>query len=284
MSRAPGWLLLLAGMLAACPALSAEPAHDPSQASGNEHADHASHAAAAGQLPRTPIPAITDADRAAALPPEGGEPAHDNGIHAFMLADRVEAWNSDTGSGFAWQGEGWIGTDLHRAWVRSSGEYHDRLEAAEVEVLYGRGIAAWWDLLVGLRHEFRPADARSFLALGIQGLAPQNFGIEATAYLRDGQVAARFETSYQLLFTNRLILQPHLELDWFGEDEPQRGIGSGLATLEAGLRLRYEIQRRFAPYAGIAWQRALGETGELRRGAGDDVDDLRLVAGIRMWF
>lgn len=276
MSRSHGWLLCLAWMLA-LPAHAAQPAHD--------HADHASPAPAAGQLPRTPIPAITEADRVAALPPARGEPAHDNSIHAFILADRLEAWDSDAASGFAWQGEGWIGTDLHRAWLRSSGEHHGgRIEAAEVEVLYGRGIAAWWDLVVGVRHEFRPVAARSFLALGIQGLAPQNIGIEATAYLRDGQVSARFETTYQLLFTNRLILQPHLELEWSGEDEPQRGIGSGISTLEAGLRLRYEIQRRFAPYAGIGYERALGETGGLRRDAGEDVDELRLVAGIRMWF
>lgn len=221
----------------------------------------------------------------AALPPEGGEPAHDNGIHSFMLADRLEAWHSDADSGFAWQGEGWIGTDVDRAWLRSSGEHQGgRISAAEVEVLYGRGIAAWWDLVGGVRHEFRPGDARSFLALGIQGVAPHNFGIEATAYLRDGQSAASFEATYQLLFTNRLILQPHLQLQWFAEDEPQRGIGSGLATLEADLRLRYEIVRRLAPYAGIGYQRALGETRGFRRNAGGDVDELRLVAGIRMWF
>ncbi|MDQ2642163.1 MAG: copper resistance protein B [Pseudomonadota bacterium] len=283
MSRAHGWLLCLAWM-AAWPVLPAEPEHDPDHASGDEHADHASHAAA-GSLPRTPIAPITAADRIAALPPKGGEPAHDNSIHTFMLVDRLERWDSDAGSGFAWQAEGWIGTDLHRAWLRSSGEDHGgRTEAAEMEVLYGRSIAAWWDLVGGVRHDFRPGGARSFLALGVQGLAPQNVAVEATAYLRDGQIAARLETTYQLLFTNRLILQPHLELQWFGEDEPQRGIGSGLATLEAGMRLRYEIVRRFAPYAGIGYHRALGETGDLRREAGEDADDLRLVAGIRMWF
>ena len=122
MSRAHGWLLCLAWM-AAWPVLPAEPDDDPDPASGDEHADHASHAAA-GSLPRTPIPPITAADRIAALPPKGGEPAHDNSIHTFMLVDRLERWDSDAGSGFAWQAEGWIGTDLHRAWLRSSGEDH----------------------------------------------------------------------------------------------------------------------------------------------------------------
>lgn len=287
MSRSQGWLRCLAWLLTwpALPALSAEPAHDPEHASGAGHSDHASHAGAAGQLPRTPIPPITAADRMAALPPQSGEPAHDNNIHAFVLADRMEAWDSDSSSGFAWQAEGWIGTDLHRAWLRSSGEHQGgRIGAAEVEVLYGRGIAAWWDLVGGVRHELRPGDGRSFLVVGIQGLAPQNFEMEATAWLRDGQIAARFETTYQLLFTNRLILQPHLQLQWFAENEPLRGIGSGLATLEGGLRLRYEVVRRFAPYAGIGYQRAFGETGSLRRDAGDDIGELRLVAGVRMWF
>lgn len=276
-----GWLLCLA-WLQALPALAAEPAHGQAT---EWHADHASHDAGSGQLPRTPIPPVTAADRIAALPPQGGAPAHDNGVHAFMLADRLEAWDSDAGSGFAWQGEGWIGTDLHRLWLRSSGEHHDaRIAAAEVEVLYGHSIAAWWDLVAGVRHDFRPGDARSFLALGIQGLAPQNFEVEATAYVGDGQITARVETTYQLLFTNRLILEPHLQLQWFGEDEPQRGIGSGLASLEAGLRLRYEVRRRLAPYAGVGYQRALGETGNLRGDTGESIDDLRLVAGIRTWF
>lgn len=279
-----GWLLCLASMQASA-ALAAEPAHEHASEEQADHTAHTSQSAAAGQLPRTPVPPVTAADRMAALPPQGGKPAHDNGMQAFVLADRLEAWDSDAGPGFAWQGEGWIGTDLDRAWLRSSGEHQGgRIATAEVEVLYGRSIAAWWDLVGGVRHEFRPGEARSYLAAGIQGLSPQNFAVEATAYLRNDQVAARFETSWQLLFTNRLILQPHLQLQWLGEDEPQRSLGSGLATLEAGLRLRYEIRRRLAPYAGVAYQRALGETGDLRRVAGEDVDDLRLLAGIRLWF
>ena len=278
------WLLCLAWALA-LPALPAAPAQGPQQGGGEDHADHAAHEAGAEQSPRTPIPALSEADRIAARTPQGGEPAHDNRIHAFVLADEVEAWDSDAGSGFAWQGEGWIGTDLNRAWLRSRGEHQDgSITAAELEVLYGRSIATWWDLVGGVRHDFRPGDARSFLALGIRGLAPYNFEVDATAYVGDGQVAARLEAGYQLLFTNRLILQPHAQLQWFGEEEAQRGIGAGLATLETGLRLRYEIVRRFAPYVGAGYERALGATARLRRGAGEDVAELRLVAGVRMWF
>ncbi len=278
------WLLCLAWALA-WPALPAAPAQDPDHAAGESHADHAAHEAGGAQLPRTPIPPLSEADRLAARTPQGGEPAHDNRIHSFLLADQLEVRDPDAVSGFAWQGEGWIGTDLHRVWLRSSGERHDgRIAAAELEVLYGRSIAVWWDLVGGVHQDFRPGDARSLLALGLQGLAPHNIEVEATAYLGDGQVAGRLEVGYQLLFTNRLILQPHLQLEWFSEEESQRGIGAGFATLETGLRLRYELVRRFAPYVGAGYERALGATGRLRRSAGEEVDDLRLVAGVRMWF
>ncbi|MGO4776353.1 copper resistance protein B, partial [Lysobacter sp. 2RAB21] len=99
-----------------------------------------------------------------------------------------------------------------------------------------------------------------------------------------GRSALNFEAEYELLLTNRLILQPLIELDLFGRDDPRRGIGSGLSTVEAGLRLRYEFTRRFAPYIGISRERAFGGTADYRRADGEDIDDTRVVAGLRVWF
>jgi copper resistance protein B len=48
--------------------------------------------------------------------------------------------------------------------------------------------------------------------------------------------------------------------------------------------LRYEFNRKLAPYVGIVYERALGDTADLRRLDGDDVDDTRVVAGLRVWF
>ncbi|MEQ7780284.1 copper resistance protein B [Xanthomonas hortorum] len=259
----------------------------PSEAAPMDHAamGHGAKTAAATE-PGTPIPVVTDEDRAAAVPPPNDHPVHDNTIQHYVLLNRLEAWNADPGTGLAWEGQGWIGTDRNRLWLRSEGERADgRTEAADLEVLYGRSIATWWDLVAGIRHDFKPGDSQSFVAIGVQGLAPQKFEVEATAYVGErGQTAARFEAEYELLLTNRLILQPLVEVNLFGKDDPARGIGSGLSTAEAGLRLRYEFTRQFAPYIGVVYERAFGGTADLRRAEGEDINDTRVVAGFRIWF
>ena len=117
------------------------------------------------------------------------------------------------------------------------------------------------------------------------GVAPYKFDVEATAYIgQSGQTSARIEAEYETLLTNRLILQPRIEVNLFGQDDPRRGIGSGLSTIEAGLRLRYEFTRRFAPYIGVVREKAFGNTARYRRDEGNDSNDTRLVAGIRIWF
>jgi copper resistance protein B len=236
--------------------------------------------------PREPIPTLTDADRAAAFPDVAGHAVHDRAVTSYFLFNRLEAFDADEGTGFQWEGQGWIGGDINRLWLRSEGERVGGLtESADLEVLYGRGIARWWDLVAGVRHDFKPGESQSFAAIGIQGLAPQKFEVEATAYVGErGQTAARFEAEYELLLTNRLILQPLVEVNLFGKDDPSRGIGSGLSTAESGLRLRYEFTRKFAPYIGVVYERAYGGTADFRRDEGEDIDDTRLVIGLRTWF
>jgi copper resistance protein B len=256
-------------------------------------AQHAGHAPippptheAPSDKPMTPIPEVTDADRAAAIAPEDDHPVHDNGIFSYVLFNRLEAWEADAGTGLAWEGQSWIGTDLNRLWLRSEGEQIDgRLESADLEVLYGRSVSAWWDVVAGVRHDFRPGDSRDFLAVGVVGLAPYKFEVEATAYVGEsGQTAARIEVEYETLLTNRLILQPLLEAEFNGKDDPARGVGSGLSTAEFGLRLRYEIRREIAPYIGIVRERAFGQTARFREQDGHASDDTRFVAGFRIWF
>ncbi len=233
-----------------------------------------------------PIPELTAADRAAAVRPAGGHGVHDNSIQRFVLLDRLEGWNADQGTGLEWEAQAWIGTDLNRLWLRSEGERVDgTVESADVEVLYGRSVATWWDVVAGIRHDFKPGSSQDFAAFGVIGLVPYKFEVEATAYVgQGGQTAARLEAEYELLLTNRLILQPLVEINLYGKNDPRRGIGSGLSTVEAGLRLRYEFTRKLAPYFGVVRERAFGRTGDLRRLDGEDIDDTRIVAGLRLWF
>jgi len=242
------------------------------------------HGVDGAAVPRTPIPSLTDADRAAAQPPAHDHPVHDNGIQSYTLFDRLET--SKGGNGIQWNGRAWIGSDMNRLWLRTEGSRNDgRTDSADLEVLAGHSVAPWWDVVAGIRHDFRPGDAQDFAAIGIQGLAPYKIALDATAYVgQGGQTAARVDLEYEGLLTNRLILQPHVELNLYGQDDPGRGIGSGLSTVDAGLRLRYEITRRFAPYIGVVHERAFGGTARLRQDKGEDSRDTRFVAGVRLWF
>ncbi len=270
--------------------------HSAMDHSGMDHAsmDHATmrHDAPMPGMPRapsgpvTPIPVLTAADRAAAAPPAAAHARHGESIQSLVLFNRLEAWNADAGTGMAWEGAAWFGGDLNRLWLRSEGERADGLtESADLEVLYGRSVARWWDVVAGVRHDFKPGASQDFLAIGVMGVAPQKFHVEATAYLgQRGQTAARLEAEYELLLTHRLTLQPLVEANLHGKDDARRGIGAGLSTVEVGLRLRYEAIRRFAPYLGIVRERAFGQTADYRRDQGEDIDDTRFVAGFRIWF
>ncbi len=244
---------------------------------------HAGHAATT-PAPRAPIPVLTDADRAAAFPPiDHGAMTHASPLNSLLRVDRLEHWHGQQGTGQNWELSGWLGTDLDRVWLRSEGERRDgHTRSADVELLYGRAVSPWWDLLVGVRQDLLPGDGRSWAAFGIQGLAPYKVETSATVYVgAGGQVMAKAEVEYEVLLSNRLILQPLLEATAATRSEPLRGIGTGLNKIEAGLRLRYEVSRRFAPYIGVSHERHFGDAA---RSAGHHARDTRWLAGVRLWF
>lgn len=249
---------------------------------------HEHHAATpAADVPLTPVPVPTAADRAAAFPdlhPHAME--HAPSTNSYVLIDRLEGWRRDGASGQAWEASAWIGGDINRLWLRSEGERdHGRTADAQVEVLYGRGVSPWWDVVAGIRHDSRPADSRSWAALGVQGLAPYKFEFAATAYAGEGgQIAATVEAEYDVLLTNRWILQPRVEARFSAREQIEYGEGRGLNSVEASLRLRYEITRRFAPYIGVSHGRLFGDTADLHVAAGERTRETHFVAGLRFWF
>ena len=97
-------------------------------------------------------------------------------------------------------------------------------------------------------------------------------------------MSARLEAEYELLLTQRLILQPRLETEIAGQEVEKFGVGEGFNDIELGLRLRYEIRREFAPYIGVSWTRLLGNTADFARREGDEVDNLAFVVGVRLWW
>lgn len=177
---------------------------------------------------------------------------------------------------------------LQRIWLKTQGEYspgRDEFEKAEVQLLYSRLVGYYWDLQARVRYDFEPDPSRAYGVIGLQGLAPGYFEVDTQAFVSEnGDLSARLEADYDILITQRLILQPKAELNLAVQDVPEFGIGSGINDLELGLRLRYEISREFAPYVGISWERKLGETAQIARREGGDVDIFALVAGVRFWF
>ncbi|GER21258.1 copper resistance protein B [Variovorax boronicumulans] len=183
--------------------------------------------------------------------------------------------------------EAWYGGDYNKVWIKAEGERRGgRLDAFRTEALWDHAVATFWSTQLGLRHDNGGAGrSRSWLAFGVQGLAPYWFETEATAYVGSGgTLAARVELRYEVLLTQKWILQPKLEANFYSKNDPQRGIGSGLSDLELGVRLRYEVTRQFAPYLGVTWSRKIGNTATYARQAGERVRDTQFVAGVRFWF
>jgi len=235
---------------------------------------------------RTPIPALTDADRAAVYNAPGGHRVHDSGVNSLLLINQLEWQGGDGAGALNWDIKGWVGGDIDRLWLRSEGERSaGRTESAEVQALWGHAISPWWDLVGGVRHDFKPGDGQTWAAFGAQGMALYNFEAEATLFVGEaGRTAARLEGDYDILLTNRLILQPTAELNFYGRNDPPRGVGSGLSDSELGLRLRYEVRREFAPYVGVSWNRSYGQTAQYARDEGEDISQWRWVVGVRLWF
>jgi copper resistance protein B len=269
-------VLILAALLVPAAAVAQDP-----------HAGHKPAAAAPkDDQAKEPLPPITDADRAAAFPQDlEGHATHDRRITAFVLFDQLE-WQGGENGGISIDNKNWIGGDVNRLWIRAEGETSaGRPENAQIHALFGRSVARWWDVVVGLRQDFKPGSPQGWLAVGVQGLAPQWFELELTGYLgQSGRTHARVEVEYELLFTNRLILQPLVELELYGKDDPERGIGAGLSAVDAGLRLRYELRREIAPYIGLTWHRATFGTADYARADGEEVGRVRVAFGVRTWF
>ena len=221
-----------------------------------------------------------DASRAVLFREHGGMPAYK------LLVDQLEARLRSGRDGFFLDAEGWYGGDIDKLWLKAEveGDFGRKAEQAEIQALWSHAIDPWFDLQAGLRFDLEP-DARGHLALGFQGLAPYWIEVEAAAFISDtGDVTARAEAEHDVRITRTLVLQPRAEFSFSLQDIPRRHLGSGLTAAELGLRLRYEIVPNFAPYVGVHYERAFGDTRKYLRRENDDSGGVNFVAGVRAWF
>lgn len=210
----------------------------------------------------------------------------DQAYFGGLLLDRLETVQSRDNTFNAYELQSWCGKDYNKFVIKAEGEVDEgKLHEAHTELLWGRAITPHWDTQIGLRYDSGLAPDRTWLAFGVQGLAPYWFEVDATAYVGEhGRSALRLGAEYEMLLTQKLILQPRIEATLYGKNDAVRELGSGLSSLAAGLRLRYEIRREFAPYLGVEWNGKFGGTADYARAAGERSSETRIIAGVRFWY
>jgi copper resistance protein B len=212
----------------------------------------------------------------------------DTPILAFVQGEQFEYRTANRSNDrFSWDLRGWVGGDYQRLWFKTQGDAPAQggVERAEMQMRYSQLISPYWELMAGARYDLRPGPSRAYAVAALHGLAPYFFETDADLFVSEqGDVSARLEVEYTLHLTQRLILVPSFEINVAVQEVKELGIGPGLSDVELGLRLRYEIEREFAPYLGFVWERKVGRSIALSRALGEQVDLPMLVAGVRFWF
>ena len=211
---------------------------------------------------------------------------NDDPLLTMIKIDQLEITEIGDNNNLAWDAQAWLGKDLNKLWIKTEGERVDNeFEEAEIQLLYSKAIAPYWDAQIGWRHDIKPKPNRDWLALGVQGVAPYFFETDITLFIGEGGIVGlRTQWEYELLLTQKWILTPEIEANFFSKNDHPVGLGNGLSDVSVGLRLRYEIKREFAPYIGIEWDKRFGDTADFARAEGGRVSDTKWLAGIKFWF
>ena len=297
------FIAILWMVLGLAPVWAEEP--KPVDNAPNEHSNHGGAPTPAAEAKTEVKPAAGamdhDAMQGGSAPPDARDPHAYSGGYDFgpfplqladqhnfyaLLVDNLEAVHTRLGTSAAYDLQGWFGRDYNRLVLKAEGDANDgRLQEARTELLWSHAVAVYWNTQVGMRYDSGLGPDRGWLAFGLQGLAPYWFEVDTSVYVSEaGYTALRLDLEYELLLTQRLILQPRVEANFYGKRDNERGVGTGLSDLIAGVRLRYEIRRAFAPYVGIEWTAKYGDSADFARAAGEDDKQTRLVAGLRLMF
>ena len=213
-------------------------------------------------------------------------PVMDQRVYVHALLDQFEARYGGSGGQFRYDGQAWFGSDYNKLWLKSEGTVgtDGRFGDGDHEILYDRAISRYFDVQSGVRLDIDHGPTRAWGAIGLQGLALYFFDAEATFYFSDRGVAGRLTGSYDIFITNRLILQPQAELNFYSNSDSARGVGRGLSDIDTGLRLRYEWHRKIAPYIGITYSNMFHENSNFRGDIWKNGSGANFTFGIRSWF
>lgn len=205
---------------------------------------------------------------------------NDDPLLSMVKMDKLEILN-DRENTLKWDGNIWLGYDLNKLSIYSEGERtSEGLEKSQNELLYTRAILPYWDIQLGMTYDKNADASQKWAEVALSGLAPYYFETRAALLFNaDGNWGLRLDAEYELLLTQKLIVTPSLEADFYTKDDQKMRLGSGLSSLEAGVRMRYEFIREFAPYVGVEWERTFGQTYKY-----NPVNDVHAVFGITFWF
>jgi copper resistance protein B len=211
--------------------------------------------------------------------------AEDDPLLTMVKIDQLEKRNGDEDP-LVFEGQAWIGYDLEKIWLKAEGErVEGKNESMELQLLYSKAISPFWDIQFGARRDFKPEPERNWGVIGFQGVAPYYAEIDTVLFIGEsGRTSLRFEAEYELMLTQRLVLIPEVELNFFGKIDEETDTGSGLSSSEMGLRLAYEIRREFSPYIGVSWENKYGATADFAKAEGELTNDTQFVIGVSGWF
>lgn len=190
-----------------------------------------------------------------------------------------------------WDIDAWVGRDLYKVWLKTSGEYADsEVEEANIELVYSRAVYTNWDQQFGIRRDLKPDsndNARDWLSFGYIGTAPYFFAVDARVFVgEESSTQLLIEIEREIMLTQEWVLTPELDIIANGRTNEEFGEGSGLSEIEFGLRLGYERNgnRKFQPFVGIVAGQTFGGTRRFERAEGNNSGSLEAMIGIHSWF
>jgi copper resistance protein B len=216
---------------------------------------------------------------------EAQEHIHDTPPTWYKLTAKLEEGTKDDASLFDWEIKGSIGNDVHRFKMETKGDVlKTSIMHSEVWGLYNRTISEFWNIQGGIRQDIEP-EHQTFGVLGIDGMAINFIETEANAFLSDtGMVTMRLEQEIDVPITQKLVTQPHVEVNVSVNGDKDNNTGDGINDIEIGLETRYQLTRFFAPYIDIRYKKLVGETAVLAKQQQDDTQETTLRIGVAFRF
>lgn len=204
-----------------------------------------------------------------------------------VQVEQAERRFDDGSDVYAWDFDAVAGTDELKVVWRSEAEYlteGNQFETLENQLRLQKPISTFFDAVVGVRVDTPRGEDRVYGVVGVKGLAPQWFELDADLYVGETSFV-RVEAEYEGLITNQIILTPSVELDTPLGDDAALGVGAFGPNLEVGARLSYDLlDRAISPYIGVHYERLFGETADLAREEGEQQDNLYMAVGMKMLF